>query len=129
MEVDGRRLPSVPGGTHWGAGLRIHAEDQEKVGRLVLQKGNWGGKQLVPAQWLDWSLAPCPLNPSYGFLWWLNGAGRHPLAPRSSVFAQGAGGNYTWIWPEAEVVAAIRWIHPDALGRFCAMVAEATGGR
>ncbi|MFM2149470.1 MAG: hypothetical protein RLZZ187_1776 [Pseudomonadota bacterium] len=125
VELDGRRLPSVPGGTHWGAGLRIHAEDQEKVGRLVLQHGAWGGKQLVPAQWLEWSVAPCPLNPSYGFLWWLNGAGRHPLAPKSSVFAQGAGGNYTWIWPEGEVVAVARWIHPDALGRFCAMVVEA----
>lgn len=39
VEVDGRRLPSVPGGTHWGGGLRIHAEDQEKVGRLVLRQG------------------------------------------------------------------------------------------
>ena len=128
VELDGRRLPSVPGGTHWGAGLRIHAEDQEKVGRLVLQRGAWGDRQIVPAQWLDWSLAPCPLNPSYGFLWWLNGAGRHPLAPKTSVFAQGAGGNYTWIWPEGEVVAAARWIHPDALGRFCAMVVEAVQG-
>ena len=128
VEIDGRRLPSVPGGTHWGAGLRIHAEDQEKVGRLVLQRGDWAGKQLVPAQWLEWSLAPCPLNASYGFLWWLNGAGRHPLAPRSSVFAQGAGGNYTWIWPEGEVVAVARWIHPDALGRFCQMVVEAVEG-
>jgi CubicO group peptidase (beta-lactamase class C family) len=127
VEVDGQRLPSVPGGTHWGGGMRIGAEDQALVGRLVLQRGEWGGRQVIPRQWLDWSLAPCPLNPSYGFLWWLNGAGRWPEAPRDSVFAMGAGGNVTWIWPGGEVVAVLRWIHPDRVGAFCAMVAEAVG--
>ncbi len=125
VEVDGRRLPSVPGGTHWGAGLRIHAEDQARIGQLVLNRGAWGGRQVIPAEWLEWSLAPCPLNASYGFLWWLNGAGRWPDAPRDSVFASGMGGNVTWIWPEGEVVAVLRWVHPDAVGRFCAMVAGA----
>jgi CubicO group peptidase (beta-lactamase class C family) len=125
VEVDGRMLPSVPGGTHWGAGLRIHAEDQALIGRLVLNRGEWAGREVVKREWLDWSLAPCPLNPSYGFLWWLNGAGRWPEAPRDSVFAQGAGGNTIWIWPAGEVVAVLRWIHPEALGRFCGMVAAA----
>jgi CubicO group peptidase (beta-lactamase class C family) len=83
---------------------------------------------VIPAEWLDWSLAPCPLNPSYGFLWWLNGAGRWPEAPRDSVFAMGAGGNVTWIWPEGEVVAVFRWLHPDAVGPVCAQVAAALRG-
>jgi CubicO group peptidase (beta-lactamase class C family) len=128
VEVDGRRLPSVPGGTHWGAGMRIHAEDQARIGELVRNRGAWGGRQVIPAEWLDWSLAPCPLNPSYGFLWWLNGAGRWPEAPRDSVFAMGAGGNVTWIWPEGEVVAVLRWVHPDAVGEACARIAAAFRG-
>jgi CubicO group peptidase (beta-lactamase class C family) len=127
VEIDGQRLPSVPGGTHWGAGMRIHAEDQARIGQLVLQKGEWNGRQLVPASWIAQSLTPCPLNPAYGFLWWLNGAGRWPEAPRDSVFAMGAGGNVTWIWPRAEVVAVLRWVHPDAVGPFCAKVAAALG--
>lgn len=127
VEVDGRKLPSVPGGTHWGGGMRIHAEDQALVGRLVLAGGEWHGTQLVPREWIEWSTTPCRLNPSYGFLWWLNAAGRHPEAPRDSVFAQGAGGNYTWIWPGGGLVAVMRWLDPAVLGRFCGMVAEAVG--
>jgi len=125
VEIGGQRLPSVPGGTHWGAGMRIHAEDQARIGQLVLQNGAWGGRQLVPAAWLAQSLTPCPLNPAYGFLWWLNGAGRWPDAPRDSVFAMGAGGNVTWIWPSGQVVAVFRWIDPEAVGRVCAMLATA----
>jgi hypothetical protein len=79
----------------------------------------------VPRDWIAWSTTPCPLNPSYGFLWWLNAAGRYPEAPRDSVFAQGAGGNYTWIWPGGELVAVARWLDPAVLGRFCGMVAAA----
>ncbi|MGG5886030.1 serine hydrolase domain-containing protein [Falsiroseomonas sp. HC035] len=127
VEIDGRRLPSVPGGTHWGAGLRIHAEDQARIGQLVLQNGAWEGRQVVPAEWIRQSLAPCPLNPSYGFLWWLNGANRWPGAPADSVFAMGAGGNVTWIWPAGQVVAVLRWVNPEAVGPFCARVAAALG--
>jgi CubicO group peptidase (beta-lactamase class C family) len=127
VEIGGRRLPSVPGGTHWGAGLRIHAEDQARIGQLVLQNGAWEGRQVVPAEWIRQSLAPCPLNPSYGFLWWLNGAGRWPGAPADSVFAMGAGGNVTWIWPGGEVVAVLRWVNPDAVAPFCGRVAAALG--
>lgn len=127
VDIAGQRLQSVPGGTHWGAGMRIHAEDQARIGQLVLQKGAWGGRQVVPEAWIAQSLAPCPLNAAYGFLWWLNGAGRWPEAPRDSVFAMGAGGNVTWIWPKGEVVAVLRWVHPDAVGPFCAKVAAALG--
>ncbi|WP_270936908.1 serine hydrolase domain-containing protein [Falsiroseomonas oryzae] len=127
VEVDGRLLPSVPGGTHWGGGVRIHAEDQALIGRLALQRGAWAGKRIIPERWFDWSFAPSALNPSYGFLWWLNTAGRFPEAPRDSVFAFGAGGNYTWIWPGGEVVAVTRWLDPTAIGPFCGMVAAVLG--
>lgn len=128
VDVEGQRLPSVPGGTHWGGGMRIHAEDQARIGQLVLNRGAWEGRQLLPAAWIDQSLTPCALNPSYGFLWWLNGAGRWPEAPRDSVFAMGAGGNVTWIWPSGGVVMVLRWVNPEAIGRVCAMVARAVGG-
>lgn len=123
VEIDGRLLPSVPGGTHWGGGMRIDAEDQARIGQLALNRGAWGGRQIIPESWIAQSLAPSPLNPSYGFLWWLNGAGRYPGAPHDSVFASGAGGNITWIWPGGGVVAVFRWIHPDVVGEVCGMVA------
>jgi len=125
LEIDGRRLPSVPGGTHWGGGMRIGAEDQALVGRLMLRDGVWNGRRILPAGWVAQSFAPCPLNPSYGFLWWLNGAGRWPGAPADSVFAMGAGGNVTWMWPGGDVVAVLRWVNPEKVGEFCARVVTA----
>jgi CubicO group peptidase (beta-lactamase class C family) len=127
VDIEGQRLPSVPGGSHWGGGLRIHAEDQALVGQLMLNRGAWEGRQLVPESWIERSTTPCALNPSYGFLWWLNGADRWPGAPASSIFAMGAGGNVTWIWPEGRVVAVLRWVDPAKVGEFCAMVVKAAG--
>lgn len=37
-------------GTH---GWRIAMEDAALIAQLLLQKGNWNGKQLVPAEWFD----------------------------------------------------------------------------
>jgi hypothetical protein len=39
LEVDGRRVQSVPGGTHWGGGVSISARDQARLAQLVLQGG------------------------------------------------------------------------------------------
>lgn len=120
-------MPSVPGGTHWGGGMQIHAEDQARIGHLVLNRGRWGTRQVVPESWIAQSITPCPLNPSYGFLWWLNGNGRLPSAPRSSIMASGAGGNTTWIWPEREVVVVLRWVNPAQLDAVCARIVKAAG--
>lgn len=36
--ADGRRVQSVPGGTHWGGGVSIHAEDQACIGLLFSER-------------------------------------------------------------------------------------------
>ena len=36
-----------------GWGLRLKTEDIAKAGQFYLQKGNWKGKQLLPAEWID----------------------------------------------------------------------------
>lgn len=33
-------------------GLRLHTEDMAKFGQLLLQKGKWNGKQLIPETWV-----------------------------------------------------------------------------
>ena len=123
VDVDGKQIESVSGGTHWGGGMRVHAEDQARIGLLMAARGAWGGRQLVSEHWVELSLAPCPLNHSYGFLWWLNShRARMPAAPASSFFAVGAGGNMTWIDPEHGIVAVMRWMDPAAQNRFIAQV-------
>jgi CubicO group peptidase (beta-lactamase class C family) len=126
VDIDGRTIESVSGGTHWGGGMLIHAEDQARIGLLMLRRGNWNGKQLLPEQWIADSLRPCALNPNYGLLWWLNtNHGRYKSAPESSVFASGAGGNLTWIAPEQDLVAVLRWADPTAIDTFTRLIMQA----
>lgn len=126
VEIDGRMIESVAGGTHWGGGIEIHAEDQARIGQLVLQRGWWNGTEVLPEAWIAQSTTPCPLNPTYGLLWWLNTDRlRYPHAPTDSVFAVGAGGNFTWIDPTHELVAVLRWIDPAAMDGFIARVLAA----
>ena len=45
VEIDGRMIESVSGGSHWGGGIAIHAEDQARIGLLMLRRGAWEGRQ------------------------------------------------------------------------------------
>jgi CubicO group peptidase (beta-lactamase class C family) len=47
VEVGGRRVQSVPGGTHWDGGLSISAQDQIKVAQLFLGQGSVNRRQIV----------------------------------------------------------------------------------
>lgn len=126
VEIDGSVIESVAGGTHWGGGIEIHAEDQARIGQLMLQRGWWNGVQVLPESWIAQSVTPCALNPTYGLLWWLNTDRlRYPHAPTDSVFAVGAGGNITWIDPAHQLVAVLRWIDPAAMDGFIARVLAA----
>ena len=119
VEIDGRMVESVPGGSHWGGGVAINAEDQARIGLLMLRRG----APLLPESWIDESLKPCPLNPNYGFLWWLNThRSRYPSATEESFFASGAGGNITWIDPVHDLVAVMRWMDPASVDGFIHLV-------
>lgn len=56
------------------AGLRLNIHDLAKIGQLVIQKGKFHGRQVVPAAWLEESFKPRSANKNgmkYGYLWWL----------------------------------------------------------
>jgi CubicO group peptidase (beta-lactamase class C family) len=121
VEVNGSKLRSVPGGGHWGGGIFIHAEDQALVGRLAAQDGVWEGKRLLPEGWIAQCTAPCPLNPQYGFLFWLNtGRTKWPAASERAFGFSGAGGNLTFVEPGEALVAVARWLAPAAQAEFVA---------
>jgi CubicO group peptidase (beta-lactamase class C family) len=126
VNIDGTLIESVSGGTHWGGGMLIHAEDQARLGLLMLMDGEWNGQRILPEGWVAESLRPCPLKPTYGLLWWLNtNFGRYPSAPERSFFASGAGGNLTWIDPDRDLVAVARWLDPTAIDTFIRLVMQA----
>ncbi|MCB0468316.1 MAG: serine hydrolase, partial [Aequorivita sp.] len=53
------------------AGLQIYPKDFAKIGLLILDNGNWNGKQLISAAWIKEMLKPSPNNQNYGYEWWL----------------------------------------------------------
>jgi len=126
VEIDGRRMQSVPGGTHWGGGVSISARDQARIGQLLLAGGLHAGERLLPAPWVARMQQPCAIAPFYGWLTWLNREGAmFTDASRESWFMVGAGGHYVWIDPAHHAVVVVRWIDPAHSPGFVTRVARA----
>ena len=123
------RVQSVPGGTHWGAGVSISAHDQARIGQMLLDGGTGGGRQLVPRDWLERMFSPCPIAPFYGRLVWLNRNGRaYPGASTRALFMVGAGGHYVWVDPELDAVVVLRWLDPAHTPAAIERIAAALAG-
>jgi CubicO group peptidase (beta-lactamase class C family) len=130
VEIDGERMQSVSGGSHWGGGVFIHAADQARIGLMLLRGGIWGEHRILSADWIARMREPCPLYKRYGLLWWLNtGRELYPSASEASYFASGAGGNLTWIDPDNDIVAVLRWIDPAARDGFIRLIMAALNRR
>lgn len=120
-EVNGKQMVSVPGGTRWGGGIQMSTRDLARFGLLLLRDGKWDGRQILSRKWIHASIAPGPVGPDYGYLWWLNTRGKQwPSAPRTSFAAVGNGGNIVWIDPEHQLVVVWRWYEGKALDAFLA---------
>jgi CubicO group peptidase (beta-lactamase class C family) len=123
--IDGRTVASVSGGGHWGGGLFISAADQARVGLLVLRRGRWRKRQLIPETWIDQMLTPSERNPQYGYLWWLNtGRQLYDAAADSSVFAMGGGYHLVWLDAGLDLVMVARWIDRDHCNALIARVLD-----
>lgn len=129
LELNGRRVQSVPGGSHWGGGISIGSIDQARIGRLLLDEGRAGDRQVISADWIRRMGRPCAIAPFYGYLIWLNHERRiFPGVPASSFFAIGAGSSFTWIEPERRLVVVVRWIDAEHADGFFARVLAAVDG-
>jgi CubicO group peptidase (beta-lactamase class C family) len=114
VEIDGQRMQSVPGGTHWGGGIHISSLDHARFGLLVHRDGIWGENRILPEGWCTQLRTPCPIQDNYGFLWWLNTRGSHWQGlPVTSYAAVGAGTNIIWIAPDNDMLVVARWMHND----------------
>ncbi|MEE4215140.1 MAG: serine hydrolase [Bacteroidales bacterium] len=123
VELDGLRMQSVSGGGHSGGGLFINTLDHARFGLLFMNNGKWKDRQLISDEWIRMATEPSPANPSYGFLWWLNG-GNRPMedVPESVFYASGFGGNYIIIDRVNNIVAVTRWLEPSRLSVFLKML-------
>lgn len=110
VDVGGRRMASVSGGTRWGGGMWIHAWDMARFGYLWLRGGRWGDRQILPPGFVKAALTPSAHGPDYGYLWWLNTSGKNlPGLPVTAYSARGAGGNTITIVPDRDLLVVLRW--------------------
>ena len=126
VDVDGQRMLSVPGGSHWGGGVSICSADQALIGQMLLNGGRVGNKQVLSKAWVHNMQAPCNIANWYGMLVWLN-TDRciYSGASASSYFCIGAGTSIVWIDPEHDLVAVVRWIEGSHINGFCERVTQA----
>jgi CubicO group peptidase (beta-lactamase class C family) len=91
-------------------GLRMRPRDMAKLGRLVLDHGQWQGRQIVPADWIAASLQPRIdtgiADFQYGYLWWLGPVDWHGKKLRWAA-AFGNGGQRVIVVPELDLTVVI----------------------
>ncbi len=91
-----------------GYGLSIRTEDIARFGQLYLQKGEWHGKQLLPAAWVEAATALQTSNGSNPNSDWDQGYGYQFWRCRHGAYrGDGAFGQYCLVLPEEDAVVAI----------------------
>lgn len=126
IQIGGREVKSVSGGGHWGGGLWIATVDQARFGLLFLNRGDWCGRRIIDSDWVTKATTPGGVNPTYGYMWWLNPDKlMWPDVPADSYAARGHGGNIIWIYPQARMVVVVRWIDRDEVNAFLSRIAQA----
>ncbi len=92
---------------HAGGGLHLRALDLARLGYLVLRRGEWAGTQVLPASWIDQSVAAISSRVvtyggqslDYGYLWYSWPLGGVQRAERWNNIVIAAAGNMTqWLF-------------------------------
>lgn len=89
------------------SGLRMRPRDVAKVGQILLDKGQWKGKSIVPAAWLEASVTPRTRafgEVEYGYQWWL---GASQQSGMRWIAGFGNGGQRLVVIPDLELVIVI----------------------
>ncbi|MDX2145815.1 MAG: serine hydrolase [Rhodospirillaceae bacterium] len=94
--------------------LMARPEDWVRVGRLIKDRGQLDGREIVPATYMDAMLTPSALNPNYGFQIWfaqpyqamryynpaqktLGSPAREPFGAPDMALLDGVGGQRVYI--------------------------------
>lgn len=99
-----------------GGGLGLRSKDLMALGQLYLDGGKAHGKQIVPAAWVQASIA-AHARPNedmdYGYLWWLMRFQGKDGKVWKSYSMNGTGGNSVQVFPEQRVVVVITTTNYD----------------
>jgi CubicO group peptidase (beta-lactamase class C family) len=88
--------------------LYLRPRDMAKFGLLYLNNGNWNGRQVISAEWVQQSLSKHSViqGVDYGYLWWLKYLDADGVRYYGKA-AQGNGGQRIYIWQEQNMVTVI----------------------
>lgn len=100
--------------TYTSGGLDLLPRDMAKIGYLVLNKGDWKGKQIVSEDWVEESTAKrIDVRDNelfYGYHWWQFDWNISDIKVES-ICAIGTGGQYIFIFPSHEMVVVVTGGH------------------
>lgn len=121
LGIEGMDWEVSPDGINAGGwGLRVKTEDMAKFGQLYLQKGEWNGRQIIPAAWVEEATTfkidqdPNASQSKRDSSDWLQGYCYQFWRCRHNAFrADGAFGQYIIVMPEKDAVVAITCESPD----------------
>lgn len=89
-----------------GNNLAVSPLDLLKIGRLMMNVGDYNGQEIVSKDWVLESVqvyTRSNYNPyNYGYMWW-----RRPVGKYQLFFAWGNGGQYIMMLPELDTVISI----------------------
>ena len=108
--------------------MYLSTRDMAKIGQLMLNGGEWNGKQIVPKDWLEKitsTVTPVdtvnerygrdslsPFQFSYGYMWWIVDNFHHDPNFEGAYTASGYGGQFITVIPKLNIVVA----HKTKLG-------------
>lgn len=103
------------------SGLNARAIDFAKMGRLILNNGQFEGEQILKAKWVDRSTQPIDtLSPGrnggwgYSYMWW-----SIPQEERNAeIFANGRYGQFIYISPDTGVIIIRHGLRGAHLGDY-----------
>lgn len=132
LHIDKPKWEESPQGINCGGwGLYLKTEDLAKMGQLLLQKGEWNGQQIIPAEWVaEMSKKQVEsINPGTRIEQaeergmtvetsdWMQGYGYQMWRCRPGCFrADGARGQYIIVVPDKNAVIAITSDNGDLQG-------------
>ncbi len=100
-------VPGSDGRAAASSGLRLTARDLARVGQMVLDRGFWHGRRVVPSSWIVTSMKPRAYAESglrYGYQWWL---GQLVASAKPWFAAYGNGGQRLIVIPSLNMVVVI----------------------
>ncbi|MBN2474477.1 MAG: serine hydrolase [Pirellulales bacterium] len=120
----------------FGSGVHANVDAMARIGLLYLQRGRWGGRQIIPRGFVEAAAGTVPpvvglpehdpenygnASDHYGLLWWNNADGTLKNVPRDAFWSWGLYDSLILVIPSHDVVvsrAGKSWPRGEGAGHY-----------